>query len=341
MLATRIDMVGGAENMARSAPRPERSPATSPLRNGRERESRMRCLPGSIERKWAACLESLVAAAVLAVCQLALSATPASAASETCKGIDHREAACPSKLPTAWIRDSNVTPDGLRIGPWRGLEEEKPAGTADIDRRRWRDWTWGSFARLADDGRELLLGSSFPSTAGDSANPGARWSRRGPAARARLAGAHGTSGDGRFGLSGADCARGHLLPGVTLTESDRDGIEGPVRHWRRAIGTSLAPPGRERASWTAQEPDGCTISLKWDAFGMRTASGAVSDTGIVNPASADAGRVGLLPEGSRRFDNGPIRILTLSLEAGIPRDGGDARSAASVEMESASSSGTN
>ena len=351
MLATRIDMVGGAQNMARRAERPGRPPATSPQRNGRTRGSRMRCLPGSSERTWAACLESLVAAAVLAVCQLALPATPASAASETCKGIDHREAACPSELPTAWIRDSNVTPDGLRIGPCVSLEEGKPAGTADIDRRRWRDWTWGSLARLADDGRartgaramtgrDLLLGSSFPSTAGDSANPGARWSRRGQAAPTRLAGAHGTSGDGRIGLSGADCARGRLLPGVTLSESDRDGIEGPVRHWRTAIGTSIEPPGRERASWTAEEADGCTISLKWDAFGMRMASGAVSDTGIGNPVSADAGRVGLLPEGSRRFDNGPSCILSLSLEAGIPRDGGDARSVASVRMESASGSGT-
>ena len=267
------------------------------------------------------------------------------------KRIDHREAACPSEFPTAWIRDSNVTPDGLRIGPWRSLEEGEPAGTADIDRRRWRDWTWGSLARLADDGRartgaramtgrDLLLGSSFSSAAGDSANPGARWSRRGQAAPTRLAGAHGTSGDGRIGLSGADCARGRLLPGVTLSESDRDGFEGPVRHWRTAIGTSLEPPGRERASWTAEEADGCTISLKWDAFGMRMASGAVSDTGIGNPVSADAGRVGLLPEGSRRFDNGPSRILSLSLEAGIPRDGGDARSVASVRMESASGSGT-
>ena len=344
MLATRIDMVGGAQ-------RPDRPPATSPLRNGRARGSRMRCLPGSIERTWAACLDSLVAAAVLAVCQLALPATPASAAGETCKGIDHREAACPSELPTAWIRDSNVTQDGLRIGRWQSLEEGKPAGTADIDRRRWRDWTWGSFARLADDGpartgaramtgRDLLLGSSFPSTAGDSANPDARWSRRGQAAPTRLAGAHGTSGDARIGLSGADCARGHLLPGVTLTESDRDGIAGPVRHWRTAIGTSLAPPGRERASWTAQEPDGCTIPLKWDAFGMRTAAGTLSDTSTGNPASAHAGRVGLLPEGSRRFDNRPSRIRTLSLEAGILRDGGDARSVASVEMESAPGSGT-
>ena len=34
------------------------------------------------------------------------------------------------------------------------------------------------------------------------------------------------------------------------------------------------------------------------------------------------------------------RILSLSLEAAIPRDGGDARSVASVRMESASGSGT-
>ena len=123
MFATQDDMVRGVPRAERSG----RQPISSPTRNGLACGSRMRCLPGFRGRTWAAHLKSSIAAAVLAVPCLVLPIPPAGAACDKGERTDHREAECPG---------------GLRIGPWRSLEEGKLAGIADIDRRRWRDWTW-------------------------------------------------------------------------------------------------------------------------------------------------------------------------------------------------------
>lgn len=142
------------------------------------------------------------------------------------------------------VRDLHVTLGGLRNAPWRSREEGEPAAIADIDGERWRDWTWDSFAPVADDGstrtgpqetadRDLLLGSSFLFTAGDSATSGSRGLDCGQAAPMRFAGAHGASGDGLVGLFGDDCERRRLLAGVAqsygvgeggYSAADRDGL---------------------------------------------------------------------------------------------------------------------
>ena len=224
MLTTRNDMGRGAPRAERS----DRQPISSSTCNGRVCGNRRRCLPGSRERRWAAHLKSLVAAAVLAVPHLVLPTAPADAACEKSERIGHREAECVGEHLTVGVRDSHVTLDWLRIGPWRSLEEGELAGSTDIDRGQCRDWTWDSFAHVADDGRtrtglqemtgrDLLLGSSYLFTAGDSAPPGGRWLGWEQAAPIRFASAHGANGDGPIGLLGADCERGRLLAGVALS----------------------------------------------------------------------------------------------------------------------------
>ena len=230
MFATQDDMVRGVPRAERSG----RQPISSPTRNGLACGSRMRCLPGFRGRTWAAHLKSSIAAAVLAVPCLVLPIPPAGAACDKGERTDHREAECPG---------------GLRIGPWRSLEEGKLAGIADIDRRRWRDWTWDCVEHVADDrctrtgsqemtGRDGLFGSSFLFTAGNSVAPGGRWSGGGPAAPMQIAGAHGANGDRPTGPFGADCARGRPLDGVSLPCGvGEDGSSAPDRY---GLGDSLS-----------------------------------------------------------------------------------------------------
>lgn len=183
---------------------------------GRAFGSRTRCLAGSREHTCVAHFRSLASAALLAVPLLILLTAPADAAGETSTGIDHGEAKLPGELLTVRVGEWLVSLDGLRTGPSRSLEEGEPEGIADVDRSRWRDWTWSSFEPVGDDGcawtgwramagRNLPLGSSIPITAGDSTDPGGRRSRWKQAAPIRFASAHGANGDGFIGLFGADC----------------------------------------------------------------------------------------------------------------------------------------
>ena len=198
----------------------------------------MRCLPGSRGRTSVAHLKSLVAAMVLSVPHLILPATPADAACETSEWIGHRGA----KFLTAGTWASQVTSGGLRIDPWRSREAGEWAGSAGLPGRRWGDWSSDRFAQLADDGsawtgsremtgRDLVLVSSFPSMAGDSAAPGGRWLALdwGPAAPIRLAVEHGRRGNAPVGPLGADCgdlgkappAHRHAYPGNRIDWNGR------------------------------------------------------------------------------------------------------------------------
>ena len=299
MLTTQNDVI----LMAPGAETSSHQPITSPTRNGWERGSRMRRLPGSPGRTWSAHLVSSITAAMLAAPLLVLPTTPADAEGKKCEWLDRREAECPSELLMAEARDSNVTLGGLRIGTWRSLEEGELEGIADDDHGRCQDWTWAAIARLADDGctrtgswtitgRDSRLGSSFRFTAGGSAAPDGRWFGWAQVAPMRFECTH--DGDGHIGLFGADCEHGRLLAGVTPIENGGSGSEDPLLRWRRAISTSPTPPGPEHAPWTAEEADGYTTSLKWDVL-VRTPSDTVPDTGIGDLMWADAGRVRPLP----------------------------------------------
>ena len=180
----------------------------------------MRCLPGFRGRTPGARLKALVAATVLSVPHLILTATPGAAACETSGRIDNRGA----NLLPAGAFASQVTLVGLRIDPWRSLEAEELAGSAGLDGGRWGEWSSDRFAPTPDDssawagaremtGRGLVLVSSFLSTAGDSAAPGVRslaldW---GPAAPMRFAVEPGRRGGEPVGPFAADCERSLLL----------------------------------------------------------------------------------------------------------------------------------
>ena len=63
---------------------------------------------------------------------------------------------------TAGVGDSHVTLDGLRIRAWQSLEEGEVAGITDIDRRRWRDWTWGQLRCRRRQHPDRLAGDDRP-----------------------------------------------------------------------------------------------------------------------------------------------------------------------------------
>ena len=218
------DLTPGPNPSPRVARRRERScgrkPMTSTPRSRRARGSRMRCRPGSFGPRWVAHLEALVVATVLCVPHLILPATPAAAACRTSERIDHLVA----DLLPAGAFASLVTMGGLRIDPWRSREADERAARVGLPGGRWGEWSPDRFAQPADDGitwtgsremsgRDLVLVSSFPATAGDSAAPGVRslaldW---GSAAPMRLAVEHGSGGDALNDAFGADCERGRLL----------------------------------------------------------------------------------------------------------------------------------
>lgn len=196
---------------------------TSPTRNRRASRRRMRCFPGSPGRTLVARLKALVAAAALSVPHLILPAAPAALACETNERLDHRGAV----LLPAGAFASLVTSGGLRIDPWGSREADERAGSADLPRGRWGEWSSDRFARPAGvgsawtvtretTGRGLVLVGSFLSTASDSANFGIRslaldW---GPAAPMRPSvepGRRGSRGDTLTDPLGADCEHGSLL----------------------------------------------------------------------------------------------------------------------------------
>ena len=194
----------------------------------------------------------------LVVPYLVLPAAPADATDETIKGIDYWEAELLSASRKKGgglsegrfhTRDSKVTFGGLHIGLWRSREEGEPTGAANIDGERWWDWTGGSFARVADDGRTrtgsqgvsdsgLLLGSWLLFTAGDSAASGGHGSGWGHEALMRLTRTHSGSGKRLACPFGVDCERARLLAGATPTKSV--GAAGFSLSGRYGLGVSLS-----------------------------------------------------------------------------------------------------
>ena len=228
MLMTRNDMICGVPGAETS----DRRPTTSRVRNGWARGNRVRRLSGSPGWTWSAHLKASVAAAVLAVPCLVLPAAPAGAACETSEGLDHGE----TRYPCASWKEEK----------WRSGKAGDPAGIADIEAGRWRDLLWDGFTLVADDvgtrigsqgktDRDPLLGGLFLSAAGDPAAPGDRRPDWGQAPPLRFTGAHG---DGLISLFGADCERGRLVAGVTLSHgAGEGGHSGAGRH---GLGDSLS-----------------------------------------------------------------------------------------------------
>ena len=214
-------------------------------------------------------LNSWVAAAVLAAPLLVLPAAPAGA---TCEA-----------------NHAHATLDALRIGAWRSREEGEPAGFADIDGGRWRDWTWDSVATVAGDGNartgsqerfdpNLPLGSSFAATTGESTAPGARRLGAEQAAPMRFAGAYGTGRNARVGLFGAACGREGSLAGAVAYGVGEGGFAAAEYH---GFGDSLsgvhpyvrsAPPERLSA-WNvlADATDGSGDGMEDRLWPWRTA----------------------------------------------------------------------
>ena len=79
------------------------------------------------------------------------------------------------------------------------------------------------------------------------------------------------------------------------------------------------------------------LSARSDAYLVRIESGAVSAprAGNAATAKAEASRVRLVLDGSRRFAIGPGRALTPSFEAGLRHDGGDGASGTGAELGAA------
>ena len=135
MLATRNDMGRGARMVTGS----DRQPTTSPTRTGRAGGSRMRCLPRSRERTWAAHLRSSVAAAVLAVPCLVFPTASVGATFEKSERIDHGEAECPNASWKDWKGLSTSRFYAQNMYPAYGKVMAKVNLEAAMDRTLRRD----------------------------------------------------------------------------------------------------------------------------------------------------------------------------------------------------------
>ena len=147
---------------------------------------------------------------------LILLAAPTGAAAETNTGTGHREVKRPGKSLTVGVEDRLMSLDGLRWSPSRSLRDGELEGTADMDRSRWRDWTWSSVVRIGDDGcarngsrvsagSNFSIGGSIRIAIGDFSDPGGRRSHWTQAARIGFAGNPGASEDRLVDLFESDC----------------------------------------------------------------------------------------------------------------------------------------
>ena len=99
------------------------------------------------------------------------------------------------------------------------------------------------------------------------------------------------------------------------------------------ISMGMGALGARGALLTAERTGGYDLAVKADAFAVRMSSDAASgEAGNLAAVTGDASRLRLLLEGSRKFELGPDRVLTPSLEAGLRHDGGDAETGAGLEL---------
>ena len=303
-------------------------------------------------------LASWVAAVVLAVSGLVLPTAPADANEDYKSGrIDHSGAACLGEALTGGVRDAQVLWSGLRVGLWRSTEERELAGTSATVRARWPNLTLNSFPHVADDdltrtgsrvaaGGDLLLGSAFrfiPDHTPDPDDHWLAWRRPAPMGAAR---GHNAGGDGLTGLFAADCERGRRLATMARTErlsvwselghataeltragSCGGGSEGPLRHWRTAIGAC-----------GAHAAGGDTLASGPGVIGMPITSDAVPDTDPGNLTAVETSREWRVPDHSRDIEEGSGGIVAPSREVGI--DPGSGAVGASDELEVALGYGT-
>ena len=135
----------------------------------------------------------------------------------------------------------------------------------------------------------------------------------------------------RFSVWGAV---GYGTGEMTVTDG---GGDGPSPGWRTGIGMSILALGAGGALLEPEEAGGLALSARSDAYLVRIESGAVSAprAGNAATAKAEASRVRLVLDGSRRFAIGPGRALTPSFEAGLRHDGGDGASGTGAELGAA------
>lgn len=172
---------------------------------------------------------SWAAAVVLAVSGLVLPTAPADAGEdEKSTRSDHGEAACLGEALTGGARDAQALWRGLRVGLRRSPEEGALAGIPATVRERWRDLIWRSFPHIADEdltrtgpqaaaGGDLLLGSAFRSTSGDTPGPDDHWLAWRRSAPMDAARRH-DAGGGPMGRFADACARGRLLATMAPVE---------------------------------------------------------------------------------------------------------------------------
>ena len=104
------------------------------------------------------------------------------------------------------------------------------------------------------------------------------------------------------------------------------------------LGMRMGALGARGEVLTPAEPDGLALAVRSDAFWVRTTSDAVRARegvhGNLAAAAADASRLRLVVEGSRRMAAGS-GTLTPSVEVGLRHDGGDAETGTGIEMGAA------
>ena len=117
---------------------------------------------------------------------------------------------------------------------------------------------------------------------------------------------------------------------LTLTHGHPDDAEEET--YRPGIAMRMGAVGARGEVLSPSEPDGLALALKTDAFWVRMTSEAVrGDPGNLAGSEADATRLRLTLEGSRRFETGGGH-LTPRLELGLRHDGGDAETGSGVEL---------
>ena len=137
---------------------------------------------------------------------------------------------------------------------------------------------------------------------------------------------------GRLDLSDRVSAWGLVGIGtgdMTIVQGANATTNQPERVTRTDLSMRLTALGGRGALLEAGESGGMDLTLKADAFMVRTEAQAVSNEGAT---TTDASRVRLVLEGSRAFRTDSGGVLTPGLELGLRHDGGDAETGTGVEL---------